>query len=159
MRKNLFLQQKINYIKFTFLPTTYFLYVKTLICKRQKNNVILNLIKMKYWNANIGNSGKSGVSVAAPGFLTGGVNAKKGVGAPTYYLVKCLPKTVWNWKKLDREGVLIPSAPLDSPLTLLSVWIWKDEWKFTNFYCFTKCKRVCVYFLLGLFSYPIYNYK
>ena len=32
-------------------------------------------------------------------------------GVKTYYWTRLLPKTTWKWKKLDREGARIPSAP------------------------------------------------
>ena len=34
----------------------------------------------------------------------------------TYYLARFLPKTAWKWKKLDWQGMHIPSTPLDLPM-------------------------------------------
>ena len=43
--------------------------------------------------------------------------------APTCYLTKFLPKTAWKWKKLDWDGVHVPSAARRSPIGINNRWI------------------------------------
>ena len=49
-------------------------------------------------------------------------------GMKTYYWTRFSPKPAWKWKKLDREGARIPSAPLDSPMPVRRIELYAKDY-------------------------------
>ena len=80
--------------------------------------------------------------VADPGFPRrgGGVPTSK-VGAQTYYLIKCFPKTAWKWKNLDPGG---GHASLASPLRSASAETEKLQLDLNGSFFLSACMNVLI---------------
>ena len=55
------------------------------------------------------------VAVADPGFSRRAANPR--FWSKNYYLARFLLKTAWKWKKLDQEGMCVPSTALRPPVS------------------------------------------